>query len=191
MCHWVTTTGQPPTLTILYLHLHKWYWNASVAHHSTYSGCLMCDSTTCAVKLCWWLSGCRSSAVEKHLQLKLGALGIQGGCYFPLILSHNMFCFCSWMVVPECQKLHTVYANYLICLVINDSNVFVPQTHWITNDLIGCFILLSRELETSTRCTHYEQRDLPMQGNPSLIPRPHAAWNGPVVIRAIVKKRKH
>jgi len=81
----------------------------------------------CAVhikKLSWWLLGCCSSVVEKHLQLKLGALGIQGGCYFPLILSHNMFCSCSWMVVPECHKLHTVYANYLICLVINDSKCF-------------------------------------------------------------------
>ena len=95
-----------------YLHLHKWYWNASVTHHSTYSGCLMCDWSVSAPhikKLCQWLFGCRSSAVEKLLQLKLGALGIQGGCYF----LHNMFRSCSRLVVPECLKLQTVYANYL------------------------------------------------------------------------------
>ena len=42
LCHWATTAGQPPTLTILYA-LHRWYWNSQthtlrVCHQNSIMG---------------------------------------------------------------------------------------------------------------------------------------------------------
>ena len=124
--------------------------------------------------LSWWLSGCCSSVIEEHLQLKSEALGfIHGDCHFSQFLFHNSkTCLCpgSWlaMITSVCKNLLCVWLPITAMF-------FCVSKHEVTNDLIGWSILLSRELETFTRCAHYQQRDLPMQGNPSLIPRPHAA----------------
>ena len=133
LCHWATTTGQPPAPTILYMYCIGGI-EMPLSHTrqpllSELRTLLRIDQkilsirrefsskfwwlTTCAVHIedCWgwWLSGCHSSVAEHWLHKPGVVLGlIAGDCWpfhFPLFLPQNTLSQCEARVLSTLPLL--------------------------------------------------------------------------------------